>query len=104
MINIITACTTFFNLTKSSGFAKTPKKRGAVCISADHPQNRSRIDRFPINKISEVKKTLRRINEMTKSPKWWDGSLDELKSIIMKKIGEFYKIEKTDKGIVVIKK
>lgn len=104
MMNIIIACTTFFNLTKSSGFARTPKKRGAVCISADHPQNRSRIDRFPINKISEVKKTLRRINEMTKAPKWWDGSLDELKNTIMKKIGDFYKVETKDNNITVTKK
>lgn len=98
------ACHLYYELMKTSGIAKTPKKRGVVCIPAEHPQNRSKIDRFVINKLSEAKKAVQRIMEMTKPPKWWDGSVDEIKSIIMEQIKKTYSVQTKDGQIVVSKK
>lgn len=104
-MNIISACNIFDNLIKQfAGTARSPKKRGIACILAEHSQNLSHLDKFPINKPSEAKQALKRISIMTKAPKWWDGSLDELKSIITKKINDYYIVEKSDKGLSVIKK
>lgn len=100
-MDIIKACNVFL---KIAGIAKSPKKRGIVCINADHPNNHSHLDKFPINKPSEAKAAIKRINILTKAPKWWDGSLDELKSIVHNKISEHYNIITQNGKTSVIKK
>ena len=84
--------------------AATPKKRGLVCVEAEHPSNKSKIDRFVINKPSEARKALQRANALTKPPKWWVASVDDLKAIITKKVNEHYVVENKEGKISVKKK
>ena len=99
MEKIISACNIFLNLT--AGIARSKKERGISCIKADHPQNSSHLDKFPINKLSEAKSALKRISLMTKAPKWWKGSLDELKNLVMKVVAANYNVEKKDGKVIV---
>ena len=97
-MKIVSACQIFYKL------AATSKKRGIACIQADHEKNNSNIDRFPINKLSEAKKAIQRINLMTKAPNWWDGTFDELKNIIINKVKEKFKVETVEgKTVVTLK-
>lgn len=100
-MKLITACEFFY---KFAGTASSAKKRGLVCIEAEHELNSSNLDKFPINKTSEARKALMRINTFTKAPKWWKGSLDQLKTIIKSKIEKVYKVEISGENITVSKK
>ena len=84
--------------------AATPKKRGIVCVDAEHPSNKSKIDRFVINKPSEARKALQRASALTKAPKWWIASVDDLKAIINKKVNEHYVVENKEGKISIKKK
>ena len=98
-MKIINACDIFLKL--SAGIARSKKERGLACVKANHPQNSSHLDKFPINKLSEAKSALKRMSIMTKAPKWWKGSLDELKNLVMKSVAAYYNVEEKDGKIIV---
>jgi len=100
-MKIVYACNMFLEIMKLSAPARSKKERGFSCVKADDPQNASHLDKFPINKLSEAKQAMNRMNEMTKAPKWWKGSLDELKELIKGKISEKFTIETSGDKIIV---
>lgn len=91
-------------LSKIAAEARTSKKRGIVCVPAEHPRNLSHIDRFPINKKSEVRKTLLRLEGLSEPPKWWSDDLSKLKQLIMDTINKYYLIKEQNGKLLIDKK
>ncbi len=84
--------------------ARTNKKRGIVCVPAEHQNNLSNIDRFPINKKSEVRKALMRIETLSAAPKWWSDDVDKLKQLIKDTINKYYLVKVEGDKLLIDKK
>jgi hypothetical protein len=74
---------------------KKPKKekqsnRGDVCFPANSKHNKSPKDRFPINNINQARNALSRAGAYDKAPPWFNGSLEQLKNTIRRKVHSKY--------------
>jgi len=65
--------------------AKVRHRGHCVCPAEDSKVNDDK-DHFPINDKKQGRNALARVQQYDRSPKWFDGSLDELKGKVYKAV------------------
>lgn len=94
MNNIITKFDDFLNEKVKHEHEHDPevevRNRGDVCFPAESPLVNDDKDHFPINSKSQSINALSRVNQYSESPKWFNGSLKKLKSIVVRKVHKKY--------------
>lgn len=70
-------------LNESSKEKKDPdaeiRNRGNVIFSAENKKVKDDKDHFPINNINQARNAWSRVNQYSKAPSWYEGSLTEMK-------------------------
>lgn len=81
-------------------FAKTAKEkkkidpkakvrnRGTVCVPAENAKDKK--DHFPINDEGQARNALARVQQYSKVPEWYSGSLKGLQSLVSRKVKSKY--------------
>lgn len=64
------------------------RNRGNVCVPAESAKDKK--DHFPINNEAQARNALARVNQFTKVPDWYSGSLQSLVSLVAKKVKAKY--------------
>lgn len=78
---------------------KKNANRGDVVFPAGNKKVKDNKDHFPINNKAQARNALARASQYSKSPSWYDGSLDELVSKVASAVKRKYKdIEVSKKG------
>jgi len=77
---------------KPKGEKGDAKERSRPNPVFDHtnPKVLDNADHFPINDIGRARNALARANQYSDSPKWYDGSLDELKKTVADAVKKAY--------------
>jgi hypothetical protein len=66
------------------------RNRGHVILSAENEKVKDNKDHFPYNSHNQAVNALSRVQQYEKSPDWYDGSLEELKEFVIKKVHSKY--------------
>jgi hypothetical protein len=69
---------------------KKDKPRGKFIFPADHPKVKDNKDHFPINTIGRARNALSRANAFTKSPSWFNGTVDQFINSIVRAVKKAY--------------
>lgn len=64
------------------------RNRGTVCIPAESAKDKK--DHFPINNEAQARNALARVNQFSKVPDWYSGSLQGLVSLVARKVKSKY--------------
>jgi hypothetical protein len=64
------------------------RNRGTVCVPAESAKDKK--DHFPINNEAQARNALARVNQFSKVPEWYSGSLQSLVSLVAKKVKAKY--------------
>lgn len=67
--------------------AKT-RNRGTVCVPAESAKDKK--DHFPINNIDQARNAIARVNQYSKVPDWYKGSLQSLVNAVVRKVHSKY--------------
>lgn len=73
--------------------AKKTKKetRGDCVFQSTHPKVTDKKDHFPLNSEAQARNALARVNQYSKAPPWYDGSLESLVSTVVRAVKKKYK-------------
>lgn len=71
------------------------RNRGTVCIPAESAKDKK--DHFPINNIDQARTALARVNQYSKVPDWYRGSLQSLINAVVRKVKAKYPSIETSK-------
>lgn len=71
------------------------RNRGDVVVPAERAKDDK--DHYPINNKDQAANALARVNQYSKTPKWYDGSLQSLINIVYTKVHEKYPSIEIDK-------
>jgi len=64
--------------------------RPSPVFSDKDPKVKDGKDHFPIPDKNHARNALSRVNQYSEAPDWWDGSLEELKNKVVKKVKSKY--------------
>lgn len=64
------------------------RNRGTVCVPAESAKDKK--DHFPINNEAQARNALARVNQFSKVPDWYSGSLQGLVSLVARKVKSKY--------------
>lgn len=64
------------------------RNRGNVCVPAESAKDKK--DHFPINNEAQARNALARVNQFSKVPDWYSGSLQGLVSLVARKVKAKY--------------
>lgn len=64
------------------------RNRGTVCVPAESAKDKK--DHFPINNEAQARNALARVNQFSKVPEWYSGSLQGLVSLVARKVHSKY--------------
>lgn len=64
------------------------RNRGTVCVPAESAKDKK--DHFPINNEAQARNALARVNQFSKVPEWYSGSLQSLVSLVARKVKSKY--------------
>jgi hypothetical protein len=71
------------------------RNRGTVCVPAESAKDKK--DHFPINNIDQARNALARVNQYSKAPSWYSGSLQSLINTVVRKVKSKYPSIETSK-------
>ena len=75
------------------------RNRGMVVFPAESSKVTDHKDHYPINDADQARNALSRSSQHSKSPSWFDGTLDELVKAVQRKVKKEYpSIEISDKS------
>lgn len=66
------------------------RSRGTVVFPAESPKVKDKKDHFPINSAAQARNALARVNQYSKVPSWYKGSLQELLNAVVKAVKKHY--------------
>ena len=67
------------------------KAGGKFACPSSHPMVTDEKDHFPLDTIGRARNALARVVQYgSKKPKWWSGSLAQLKALIKRKVRSLY--------------
>lgn len=66
------------------------RNRGDVVFPAEARKVKDDKDHFPINNVKQARNALARVNQYDRSPKWYDGTLKELKADVYSAVMDKY--------------
>jgi hypothetical protein len=66
------------------------RNRGDVVFDDKSPKVLDQKDHFPDNSVTQARNAIACVNQYSRVPKWYDGTLTELKEKVIKKIHKLY--------------
>jgi hypothetical protein len=64
------------------------RNRGIVCVPAERAKDNK--DHFPINNIDQARNAIARVNQYSKVPDWYKGSLQSLVNLVIRRVHSKY--------------
>lgn len=64
------------------------RNRGTACVPAESAKDKK--DHFPINNIDQARNALARVQQYSKVPEWYSGSLKGLQALVSRKVHSKY--------------
>ncbi len=66
------------------------RNRGKCVFPADHPKVKDEEDHFPINTSAQARNALARVNQVSKAPPWFKGTVQEMVNAVVKAVKKEY--------------
>lgn len=66
------------------------RNRGKCALPAEHPKVNDNEDHYPINNVDRARNALARVAQQSSSPDWFDGTLEQLQSIVRGAVKKAY--------------
>lgn len=67
------------------------RNRPTPIFDATHPKVKDNKDHFPINTEGRARNALARVNQYSKAPSWWGGTLQQLVNAVVRAVKKKYK-------------
>lgn len=95
---ILDLASKFELMTKKAKDKAQVRTRPNPTFQSTHPKVNDNRDHYPMDDIDQARNALARMCQHGEAPDWWDGSLEELRNAIRRKVRkEFKSVEVSDK-------
>ena len=74
------------------------RNRGKCVFPAEHPKVKDNQDHFPINSAAQARNALARVNQASKAPTWWKGTVQEMVNAVVRAVKKEYPSIEVSKG------
>jgi hypothetical protein len=66
------------------------RNRGKCVFPAEHPKVKDDEDHFPINTAAQARNALARVNQVSKAPSWFKGTVQEMVNAVVRAVKKEY--------------